>query len=112
MSVSKDYLVSILSTHIPNDILNNIVNEYLHIKQQFFLRKFGPTELNGARFGEAVLRLLEFLNTGRYTAFGKKLESETIIRSVENNTSLKDTIRFFIPRQTRVVLDVRNKRDV
>ena len=112
MSVTKEKLVAILSPKIPNDILINMLDEYQQIKQQFFLRKFQPSELNAARFGECVLRLLEYLDTGNYTPFGATLGSQQIIRRIENNATLQDTIRFFIPRLVRVVLDVRNKRDV
>lgn len=78
----------------------------------FFLRRFQPSELNAARFSECVLRMLEHLDTGTYTPFGVSLNSERIIRNAEVNTRLPDTIRFFIPRLIRVILDVRNKRDI
>ncbi len=112
MSVTKAALVAALSSKIPSDIVTNTLDEYEHIKQQFFLRKFQPSELNGARFGECVLRLLEHADTGSYTPFGTPLKSEQIVKRVENNTQLPDTLRFFIPRLTRVILDVRNRRDV
>lgn len=112
MSIARSKLITILSAHIPNQILINMLDEYQHIKQQFFLLKFQPSELNGARFGECVLRLLEYLDSSKYTPFGMSLKSEPIIKRVENNTKLQDTLRFFIPRLTRVILDVRNRRDV
>jgi len=112
MSVGRRKLFSALSKQIPTEILTRLLDDYQHIKQQFFLRKFQPSELNGARFAETVLRLIEYLDTGNYTDFGRQLGTDQIIRRVENNTSLPDTIRIFIPRITRVILDVRNKRDV
>jgi hypothetical protein len=112
MSVEKQKLIAVLSAKMPNDIVTHLLDEYMHIKQQFFLRKFQPSELNAARFGECVLRLLEYLNMGSFTPFGTQIYSERIIKSVENNMRLPDTIRIFIPRLTRVILDVRNKRDV
>lgn len=112
MSVTKAALIAALSSKIPNDIVTHTLDEYQHIKQQFFLRKFQPSELNGARFGECVLRLLEYADTGTYTPFGTPLKSEQIIRRVENNISLLETLRFFVPRLTRVILDMRNRRDV
>lgn len=47
-----------------------------------------------------------------FTPFETSLKSENIINRLSNNTSLPSTIRFLIPRLARVVLDVRNKRDV
>lgn len=112
MSVERSNLETALAPQVPNDILKRMLDEYQHIKQQFFLRKFQPSELNGARFAECVLRLLEYLDTGRYTPFGTPLNSEYVVNHINNNTKLQDTLRFFIPRLTRVILDVRNKRDI
>jgi hypothetical protein len=89
-----------------------LLDEYQHIKQQFFLRKFQPSELNSARFSECVLRLIEFLDTGGYTPFGKQLKTQNIINHALNNTGLPEGIRFFIPQITKVLLDIRNKRNV
>lgn len=112
MSVGRKMLFAVLSPKVPREILIRLLDDYQHIKQQFFLRKFQPSELNGARFCETVLRLVEYLDTGSYTDFGRSLNTQQIIARVENNTGLPDTLRIFIPRLTRVILDVRNKRDV
>lgn len=112
MSIQRIKLESALSTKLPKDILIALLDEYQHIKQQFFLRKFQQTELNAARFSECVLRLIEFLDRGSYTPFGKQLNTQNIINSVINNTGLPEGIRFFIPQLTRVLFDIRNKRNV
>lgn len=112
MSIQRSQLEAALSTQFPRDILIALLDEYQHIKQQFFLRKFQPTQLNAARFSECVLRLIEFLDIGSYTAFGKQLDTQKITNRVTNNTSLPESIRFFIPQLTRVLLDIRNKRNV
>lgn len=112
MSIAMQSLVTALTPKVPAPILNRLLDDYMEIKRQFFLKKFLPSELNGARFCESVLRLIEHLDTGTYTDFGKQLGTDQIIRRVENNTNLPDTLRFLIPRLARVVLDVRNKRDV
>lgn len=113
MSVGKANLVAILSPSIPTEISNMLLDEYTHIKQQFLLRKFQPSELNGARFCECVLRLLEHQHSGTYTPFSSSLpSSDALIRTIEGNTKLPDTLRMLVPRLVRVILDVRNKRDV
>jgi hypothetical protein len=112
MSVTRSNVEIALSTHIPKDIVAALLNEYQTIKQQFFLGKFQPSELNAARFSECVLRLIQFKDTGSYTAFGNQLSTETIINHAKANTLLPHGIRFFIPQITRVLLDIRNKRDV
>jgi hypothetical protein len=112
MSVQRSQLETALSTQFPQEVLTTLLDEYQHIKQQFFLGKFQPAELNAARFSECVLRLIEFLDTGSYTPFGKQLNTQNIINRVSNNTALPEGIRFFIPQLTRVLLDIRNKRNV
>lgn len=112
MSVQISQLETALSTQFPQEVFTALLDEYQHIKQQFFLRKFQPAELNAARFSECVLRLIEFLDTGNYTPFGKQLNTQNIINRVSNNTGLPEGIRFFIPQLTRVLLDIRNKRNV
>jgi hypothetical protein len=112
MSVSESVLIASLSTNLPNLVLVELIKEYKTIKQQFFLSKFGPTELNGGRFAECILRILEYVEVGSFTSFGTQVPSDTIINKVTQNTSLPNTVRFFIPRLVRVILDVRNKRDV
>jgi hypothetical protein len=112
MSVEAQTIVAALKQALPPDIVTELTSEYSHIKQQFFLRKFQPTELNGARFAECALRALEFLDKGRYTPFGQALATEKLIRGFENNVALSDSIRLFVPRLIRVILDVRNRRDV
>lgn len=112
MSIQRSKLESALSIQFPKDVLAALLDEYQLIKQQFFLRKFQPTELNAARFSECILRLIEFLDTGSYTALGKQLDTQKIINRASNNTGLQEGIRFFIPQLTRVLLDIRNKRNV
>ncbi|MGB0564782.1 MAG: hypothetical protein ACPGVO_23750, partial [Spirulinaceae cyanobacterium] len=85
---------------------------YIHIKKQFFFERFRPSELNAGRFSECTLRIVQFLDIGVYTDFDQSLNTNTIINHAESNTSLPQGIRFFIPRLTRVLLDIRNKRDV
>lgn len=112
MSISESTLIASLQASLPEEILIELFKEYKYIKQQFFLNKFRPAELNAGRFTECMLRLLEFVDSDSYTPFSTSLRSEDIINRLSNNSSLPDTIRFFIPRLSRVVLDVRNRRDV
>jgi hypothetical protein len=112
MSLNKKILIASLQKNLPNEVVENLVSEYIHIKQQFLLRKWRPTELNCGRFGECVLRVIEHVTKSTYTPFGAKLESEKIIRDAANNGNLSETFQLLIPRLTRVILDFRNKRDV
>lgn len=55
MSIQRSQIETALSTKLPQEIISALLDEYQHIKQQFFLRKFQPAELNAARFSECVL---------------------------------------------------------
>lgn len=113
MSIVRKELVMALSKNLPQEVVNHTIDEYLHIKRQFYLRHFQPSELQGGRFAECVVRLLQFLHTGSYTPFGSYLRNtDSIINAISNDTNHTDTIRYLIPRQARILLDVRNKRDV
>lgn len=101
-----------MSANLPQEILTTLLDEYQDIKQHFLLKKFRPGELHAARFSECILRLIEFLDTGKYTSLGNHLDAKKIISDVERNTKLPESIRLLIPRLTRVLLDIRHKRDV
>jgi hypothetical protein len=112
MSVEKNKVIAALCPPLPSDVVTKLLDDYQEIKQHFFLRKFRPNELNGGRFAESVLRVIQFLDTGSYTPLGQALDTDQIVRRVEKNTNLHESERFFIPRQARILLDVRNRRDV
>lgn len=112
MSAATDTFKLILKGQIPDDLIENLLLEYQQIKEHYFLRKFRPSELNASRFCECVLRIIEYLDKDVPTPLGQQLNTEKIIIDAGNNTTLKETIRFFIPRLSRVLLDVRNKRDI
>lgn len=115
MSITKASVISALSPPLPQDVVMHILDEYQDIKQQLALRRFRPTELNGGRFAECVLRLVQHLDNPPHTPFGQSLGSgapQAIARRIENNTNLHESLRFFIPRLALNLLDLRNRRDV
>lgn len=112
MGIAKSQVIAALSPPLPAEIVARLLDEYQGIKQQLALRKFRPSELNGGRFAECVLRLVQHLDNPPYTPFGTSLNSADMIKSVEKNTSLHESIRIHIPRTARILLDVRNRRDI
>jgi hypothetical protein len=113
MSVAKSQVVAALSPPLPSEIVVRLLDEYQDIKKNFIFRKFRPSELNGGRFAECILRLIQHFDNPPYTPFGTSLgNADSVIRHVEQNTSLHESIRFFIPRIARILLDIRNRRDV
>lgn len=112
MSIAKNKIISALSPPLPNDIVAHILDDYIEIKQHFAFRKFRPSELNGGRFAEGVLRLIQHEGTGSYTPFGTQLNTDSIVNAALSNTAMHDSMRFYIPRLSRILLDVRNRRNV
>ncbi len=115
MSINRSAVKATLSPPFPADIVDGLLNEYQNIKQQFFLRKFGPSELKGGRFAECVVRMLQFLDGGTFTPIGTPFAlgaTDRAINRTAQNTAIPETMRFYIGHLTRVLLDIRNKRDV
>lgn len=113
MSISKSQIISILHPPLPKEVVENLIEEYLNIKTNLVLAHYSPTELNGGRLAECIIRLIQFLDSPPYTPFGQQLHNvDQIIRKAENNVSLHESMRFYIPRLARILLDVRNRRNV
>ena len=97
---------------LPSELVDVLLDEFEELRRRFLLRDWGPSELNGGRFAEGVLRVLEWMMDQRYTPLGKQLNREKIKNRAKDNTSLRDGFRFQVRVCTDLLLDVRNKRDV
>lgn len=98
--------------NIRNDLVDILQNEFLKLHEQYFLGRWEPSQLDGGRFAEVVLRIVEQKDTGSFTAIGAQLNRLAIVRSAEQNTVLTDSLRFQIPRLAGLILDFRNNRNV
>jgi len=107
MSLLKQHLSS-----LPNDLVDELQIEFQKIHTQYFLGHWEPSELDGGRLIEMVLRIIEYKDMNTFTPIGKPVNRQTIVLSAEQNTTLEDSWRFHIPRLAGVVLDFRNKRNV
>lgn len=113
MSLAKSQVVAALSPPLPSEIIEHLIAEYQGIKQNLAFKRFRPTELDGGRFGECMLRLFQYFDSNTYTPFGTQVtNSDSIINRMQNFTTLDDSIRLFLPKLTRILIDVRNKRNV
>lgn len=97
---------------LPNDLAGALREEYQKLHSQYFLGRWEPSQLDGGRFAEVVLCIVELENTGNFTPIGTQLNRQVIVRSAEQNTTLPDSLRFQIPRLAELILDFRNKRNV
>lgn len=98
---------------IPTELVDELVEAFSEAKRRFYRDDLRPSEIEGARFSEAVFRILEWATSKTYTALGQNLPKiPTLISRLEQATTAPDSVRFHIPRTLRLIYDVRNKRDV
>lgn len=97
---------------LPSDVVNILQTEFQKLHQRYFLGQWEPSQLDGGRFAEAVLRIVEFKSAGTCTPIGTSLNRLQIIQSAERDTALADSLRFQIPRLAGLILDFRNNRNV
>lgn len=98
---------------VPPEISDALRKEYQNIESRFVRRDWGPAELNGGRFAEAVLRYLEWKQSGiHYTPIGSQLNRQSIVKNILSDTKISDGLRFHVLNCAELLLDIRNKRDV
>jgi len=107
--------MNLLNKHLsnfPTDLIDALQTEFQKLHEQYFLGHWEPGQLDGGRFAEAVLRIVERKDTGNHTPIGTQLNRQKIVQSTEQNKSLPSSFRFQIPRIAGLILDFRNNRNV
>jgi len=98
---------------MPSELVDEVMAAFTEAKRRFYRDDLRPSEIEGARFSEAVFRVMEWAATQAYTPLGKDLPKvPTLMGKLEQATSAPESVRFHIPRTLRLIYDVRNKRDV
>lgn len=102
-----------LEKFLPVELVSELLDAYQETKNNYYLGKFRPNEVGGGRFAEVVFRILESHAFGGYTAIGKQLNTEVIIRNLQQISfgDQPESIRLHIPRTLRLIYDIRSKRD-
>jgi hypothetical protein len=105
-----------LKSKLPSELVDALLASYEEIKQNFFLAKHGPSELNGGKFCEACVRILQHqTDSGKFTPLGVQI-SDMIgkLRDFEKLPSnvANDSYRIHIPRALVTMYNIRNKRGV
>lgn len=97
----------------PQELIDSILDSYKELAENFIRGKIRPSEVEGGRFCEATIRMLQYKTTGTYTPIGTHLNLDTEVNVLRNLpvTSFDDSIRLHIPRTIRVIYDIRSKRD-
>jgi hypothetical protein len=100
---------------IPNDLEAQLQKEYIEIKHHFQLGALRPSELNGGRFAEVMLRIFQHLLGIPITPFGTEItasEKSSIVNKCASDAHIDPHVRQKVTALTRLLLNFRNNRDV
>lgn len=99
---------------IPEELSSSLIREFQDINKNYFLNKWRHSQLDGGRFAEIVLRIIEFKIDGSYTPLNVSMSGKSglIIKKAQSKTSLPESLRFHIPKLVNLIIDFRNKRNV
>jgi len=106
--------MALVLSSIPQDLADRLVVEYIEIKKRYSVNDWGPGQLKGGRFAEAVLRIFQQLLGRPITPLGTDIpaqEKTSILNAVQNHPTLDEHVRQKIVPLTRLLLDFRNNRD-
>lgn len=106
--------LSSIITNIPQELCDRLEEHYTSLKTSYARGQYEPSELNGGKLCEIVIRILEWhTNNGTYTPLGQTIKDfGTVCRSFENKTGYDDSVRFHIPQILNALYPIRNKRGV
>ena len=103
-----------LKKKYPQDICDALIDTYVKIKEEFYLGRLEPSELNSGKFVEACLRLLQEELTQTHTPIGQEVPN--VIKTLRDfelaDKKHNDSYRIHIPRILIAVYSIRNKRGV
>ena len=112
--MNKNLVISILEQKYTSELVNKLIDAFIEIENNYFLRKWQPSELNSGHFVEAMRRIVEFeLLEGNYTPIGSPLRpfnNDTLL--YYENQQGHDSFRKFIPRTLKAIYNIRNHRGV
>ncbi len=100
---------------IPKVLSAALNKHYKKIKENFLEERCGPSELNGAKFSEVVIRILQWYVSpnNSFTPLGTRINNfDQATREFENKSNFPNSIRFHIPKTLNVLYTIRNKRGV
>lgn len=102
----------LVAAGIPTELVLELLGAFAEAKRRFYRDDLRPSEIEGARFSEAVFRILQWATIQKYTALGNSLPSVDSMMKTLVNATANDSVRIHIPRTLRLIYDIRNKRDV
>ena len=103
-----------LKTVFPDDLVEALLDSYIEIKTNFIIDKWEPAELNGGKFVEATIRILQFVCFGTHTPIGTSIRNTfaELQRIEQSPSTILDSYRLHIPRCLGSIYNIRNRRGV
>lgn len=104
-----------LAAQAPGPLVKALLDAYAELKDNFNFERFRPSELEGGRFAEAAIRIVQHLATASHDPLDKPLPPfDKIVAALEKVPSAvaHDSLRIHIPRALWAIYGVRNRRDV
>ena len=104
-----------LKARLPHDLVDALLKHYKEIKENFYLNRHEPSELNGGKFAEIGIRILQHETGSAITPIGQQIGNVAVtLKSFDQVATSRaiDSFRIHIPRTLIVMCDVRNKRGV
>ncbi|MDD5491543.1 MAG: hypothetical protein PHV60_02545 [bacterium] len=113
MSSTVDF--GTIFSSLPGELRVHLEKSYNKIKTNFIQGKYEPSELNGGKFCEVVIRVLQWNTSSSkiYQPFKDKIRDfGQLTRSFESLSGFPDSIRFHIPKILNALYTIRNKRNI
>jgi hypothetical protein len=108
-----DQIAKSLKTHFDPLLVDELLTAHQEAKRNFLLGGLRLSAVEGGRFCEAALRMLQQATTTSFTNLNQKLDTDKLITQLANTPkgACSESIRLNIPRAIRVVYDIRNNRN-
>jgi hypothetical protein len=97
------------------ELLDKLFESYQCLSEHYYLGRYRPCSLEGGRFAEVALRMIQQALTGTYIPLGTHITNftnEVMKLEQADKTKFKESLRIQIPRTLQVIFDIRNKRDI
>ena len=89
-----------------------MLREFQELNDRVYISDFRPSELSGARFSEAAIRVCQHICKPPYTPIGKTLPGLDKLLPVLESSGGAPSFRIHVPRAVKLIYDFRSKRDV
>lgn len=105
-----------LKVNLPDELVDALLNSYEVLKQNFYLGKHEPSELNGGKLVEACVRIIQYeTNSGNYTPIGTTIPN--MIKTCRDfeaipKANANESFRIHIPRVLTTIYNIRSQRGV